>query len=305
MAEPIEVYRNSVQTWETDQMGHMNVQFYVDKSAAALAVLSHHLGLGPDFTRQAGARLSACEHHIRFLREQHPGAPLRMTAGVLSSGPERLRLYQEMTNAASGEVAATFIVEAELLDTATRAVQPLPAATQAAAEGLRIELPAHGAPRGLTAHPPRPSPTLAEAEALGLLATYHGAVAPTMCDVDGWLATRAYMGIVSDAVPNLLVQIYGIDRSKSGIGGAALEYRFAYRKALRAGDLITVRSGIKQVASKTYTFSHWLFDLTTGEAIATAEVVAVMLDLQERRAIEIPAAVREMLERHLKPGIGI
>lgn len=305
MAAPIEVYRNSVQAWEIDQMGHMNVQFYVDKSASALAVFSHHLGLGPDFTRREGARLVAREHHIRFLREQHPGAPLRIVSGVLATAPDRLRIYQEMTNAANGEVAATFTIEAELLDIHSRAPRPLPSTVLAAAEGLRMELPDHGAPRGLELQPPRPSPMLAEADALGMLATYHGMVSPAMCDADGWLAPRAYMGIVSDSVPNLLVQIYGVDCSRMGIGGAALEYRFAYRRAARAGDLLTLRSGIKQVGRKAYVFVHWLFDLSTGEALATAEAVAVLLDLKARRAIEIPAEFRELLERHMHPELGV
>lgn len=305
MPEPIEVYRNSVQTWETDQMGHMNVQFYVDNATSALAVLSHHLGLGPQFARREGARLVAREHHIRFLREQRPGAPLRIVAGVLDASPNALRIYFEMSNAASKEVAATFVADVDLLDIASRTKRPLSSAVLNAAERLRVELPAHGAPRGIELHPPRPAPTLAEAEQLGMLPTYYGVVTPGMCDADGWQATRSYMGVVSDAVPNLLVQMYGEDRSKSGIGGAALEYRLCYRKALRPGDLITLRSGIKQVATKTYTFAHWMFDLSTGEAIATAEVVAVMLDLQARKAIEIPADTRTVLERFVRGELGV
>src|SRR5690625_1698992 len=115
-AAPIEVYRNSVQTWESDQMGHMNVQFYVDKSASGLAVLAHFLGLGPEFTRTEKARLVHREQHIRFLREQHPGAPLKMVAGILDANPDRLRVYQELTNTFNGEVAATFSSEVQLLD---------------------------------------------------------------------------------------------------------------------------------------------------------------------------------------------
>jgi acyl-CoA thioester hydrolase len=304
-AAPIEVYRNSVQTWEADQMGHMNVQFYVDKSASALAVLSHHLDLGPAYARSENARLIPREHHIRFLREQRPGAPLQMVAGILDAGPDRLRVYQEMTNAANGEVAATFSTEVQLVDLASREARPLPPAALDAAARLQMELPAHAAPRGLDMQTPRPSPKLAEADALGMLPTYHGQVTPAMCDADGWLATRSYMGIVSDAVPNLMAQVHGADRSQSSVGGAALEYRFVYRKSLRAGDLITLRSGIRQLAPKTYTFVHWMFDLSTGEAIATAEVVAIMLDLKARKAIEIPEQVKTVLERVLIPEASI
>lgn len=305
ISAPLEVYRNSVQTWETDQMGHMNVQFYVDKSAIALAVLSHYLDLGPAYVRTENARLVPRGHHIRFLREQLPGAPLKMVSGILDVQADSLQVYQEMTNVDNGEVAATFSTEVQLIDLASRTARPLPQAALDAAQNLRMELPPHAAPRGLDMQPLRPSPTLAEAESLGMLPTYHGQVTPAMCDTDGWLATRSYMGIVSDAVPNLMAHARGSERPPSHIGGAALEYRFAYRRSLRAGDLVTLRSGIKQLAPKTHTFVHWLFDLSTGEAIATAEVVAIMLDLKARRAVEAPAEVKTALERILIPGASI
>lgn len=305
MRELIEVYRNSVQTWEIDQMGHMNVQFYVDKATAGLAVLGQHLGLGPEFTRREGARLVTCDQHIRFLREQRAGAPLRLRAGVLAANARRLRVYLELTNPASGEVAATFINEAELLDVTSREPRPLPEAVLERAERLRAELPDYAAPRGLELTPPRPAPRLEEADALGMLATYLGPVQPTMCDLDGRLATRAYMGIVSDSIPNLLVETLSHDRSQSKIGGAALEYRFVYHRAPRPGDIVTVCSAVRAIAAKTYNFCHWLFDAVSGEAIATAEAVAIMFDLQARKAIPIPDEARARLERFLIPSLSV
>jgi acyl-CoA thioester hydrolase len=153
--------------------------------------------------------------------------------------------------------------------------------------------------------PPRQSPTLAEADDKGMLSTYMGVVRPAMCDGEGFMATRAYMGVVSDSVPNLVAQIRGEDRSQSGIGGAALEYRFVYRDTPRAGDIIVLRTGIKDVANKAYTFCHWMFDRVTGEAVATAEAVAVALDLEERRAISIPDGMRAGLERAVVPGLSV
>ena len=41
----ITVYRNSVQSWEIDQMGHMNVQFYFEKALQGCVVLWNKLGL--------------------------------------------------------------------------------------------------------------------------------------------------------------------------------------------------------------------------------------------------------------------
>ena len=41
----ITVYRNSVQSWEIDQMGHMNVQFYFEKALQGCIVLWNKLGI--------------------------------------------------------------------------------------------------------------------------------------------------------------------------------------------------------------------------------------------------------------------
>ena len=41
----ITVYRNSVQSWEIDQMGHMNVQFYFEKALQGCVVLWNKLGI--------------------------------------------------------------------------------------------------------------------------------------------------------------------------------------------------------------------------------------------------------------------
>ncbi|MBA1145789.1 hypothetical protein H0Z60_01830 [Ectothiorhodospiraceae bacterium WFHF3C12] len=305
MTELVEVYRNSVNSWEADMMGHLNVQHYVAKAVEGLAVLGQVLGLAPADLRARDARLLPVEQHIRFLREQRPGAPIRILAGVLETGPERLRVYQEMRNTLSDDVAATFVSEVTLQQRGTREWMPLPRAVMAAADAHRIELPDHGAPRGLRMDPPRDAPTLADAEANGMVPTYTGLVRPEMCADDGRMATRAYMGVISDSVPNLLAQTRGEDRSRSGIGGAALEYRFVYRQAPRQDDVIALRTGIKDIASKAYTFCHWMFDRSSGEAVATAEAVAVALDMEARKAIAIPDGMRTGLEKVVVPGLSV
>ena len=93
------------------------------------------------------------------------------------------------------------------------------------------------------------------------------------------------------------------DRSTSGRGGAALEYRFVYRAAAADGDLLVVKSGLKSVGAKTYVWSHWLLDGETGECFATAEAVAISMDLNTRKAIDIPPDMRAALERLVVPGI--
>jgi acyl-CoA thioester hydrolase len=84
----IEVARSSVQTWECDQMGHMNVQFYVGKADEGLSALAAALGLSARAQRSTFAALIPREHHIRFHRELRPGAPFAIKAGILASKAE-------------------------------------------------------------------------------------------------------------------------------------------------------------------------------------------------------------------------
>lgn len=306
MAEMIELARSSVQTWQSDQMGHMNVQFYLEQASQALAALAVHLGLGPRFINEESARLIARDHHVRFLREQRPGAPISLRGGVMEVRDYGMRVYLEMYNTNSNEIAATFAADVELLDEDSRETKPLPAKAKAAAKELIVELPQHGAPRGLIIAPPRTPPTLEEATKIGLVYTWQGEVQVDQCDAQGYLLPRHFMGTVSDSIPNLLGKTSGQDRSKNDkVGGAALEYRFHYHSYPRAGDVLTLRSGLKSVSDKTYIWGHWLFNLETGKVVATAEAVAIALDLVARKAIPIPEELRTRLESMVAPGLGV
>jgi len=303
MSNMIEVARSSVQTWECDQMGHMNVKFYVAKADEGLHALAAALGLSPRTQGSDRAALIPREQHIRFHRELRPGAPYVVNGGVLVAKNEGLILYEEMQNVVTGTVAATFVTRAEWADATVRGGLPLPVIAVAKAAPLMIDLPAQGQPRGLDMAPARTAPTLAEAENLGLVTTFRGTVLPEHCDAHGYMLTSHYMGRISDAIPNLIAQTRGEDRSNSSTGGAALEYRFVYRMPACQGDLLVLKSGLRSVSSKTYIWCHWLFDAESGACFATAEAVAVAMDLTTRKAIEIPSAMRAHLESLVVPGL--
>jgi acyl-CoA thioester hydrolase len=299
----IEVARSSVQTWECDQMGHMNVQFYVAKADEGMAATASALGLSPRRQGSDRALLVPREQHIRFHRELRPGAPYVVRAGILTAKSEGVILYEEMQNIATRTVAATFVTRTEWADAMVRGGLPLPVIAVANAAPFMIDLPEHGQPRGLDMAPARPAPTLADAEDLGLITTLRGTVLREHCDMHGYMTTRHHMGRVSDAIPNLIAQTRGEDRSTSSTGGAALEYRFVYRTPAREGDLLVLKSGLRSVSSKTYVWCHWLFDGETGDCFATAEAVAIAMDLNTRKAIEIPPDMRVQLERLVIPGL--
>ena len=292
----IVIGRGSVQQDECDVMGHMNVRHYVARVADALSWLMLEAGLPPS----RGA-LSILDQHIRFLREMAPGTPFTILGGVVGVQGDRLRTFAEIRNSATGLPAATVVTDLGNADPATGALRPLPA-------GLAFDtvaVPDHAAPRGLTFAPPRPIPTREEALAMGLAEAYRGAVRADECDRDGIMRSDGVIARVWDGVPNLRNRGTGLGVKEEGVGGAALEYRLLHLHPLRAGQLVTVTSGLRALAEKTTTWTHLLHDGETGMPVAAAEAVGVAFDLQARKAIPIPPAQRAALEALLVPGLGL
>lgn len=300
----IEVLRSSVNPWECDVMGHMNVRHYIRCASDGLALLALQLGMPASKLREAGLSLRVADEHVRFHRELRPGAAYRVEAGVVEANPERLRVYQEIRFVDRPEVAATCALDAVLVETATQVRVPWPADTIARARDLVTDVPAHGAPRGIAPEPPRMPFLRDEAIARGLIGAYLGPVSAEDCDAHGFMREAAFMAKISDGITHFFYAVRDRERP-SGVGGAALEYRFAFRERPRLGDVVEVRTGLKSVGRKTMQFCHYVFDVESGRCAATSEAVAVSFDLVARKAVEIDEATRTLLQSRVIPGLGV
>jgi acyl-CoA thioester hydrolase len=303
----IELARSSVQTWECDQMGHMNVQFYVEKASDALCAFAIGMGLGPRSLAKKGLALEPAEQHMRFLRELRPGMAYYLRGGAVKADVMALTLYTELVLTANDEVCATFVTRAHLRDLHDNVVHGFSDGARAMAMHAKAEIPDYAAPRGIALTPPRePAPKLADAEAMKLLPGLEAVVRPSDCDAHGDMLARFFMARISDAIPNLLLQTSGRNRGDGGVtGGAALEYRFVYRKRPRAGDVLAVRSGLRALGPKTSHWVHWMFDVESGAAVGAAEAVAVALDLETRKAVAISDELRARMEPLLVEGLSV
>ena len=74
---------------------------------------------------------------------------------------------------------------------------------------------------------------------------------------------------------------------------AAVEQRIEYKRELRAGDLVTVRSAVLEIKEKSIRFFHEMRNDETGELAASTTIVAVHFDLTVRKARPLPEDVRE------------
>jgi acyl-CoA thioester hydrolase len=287
----IVIGRGSVQQEECDVMGHMNVRHYVARAADALDWLMLEAGLPP-----SRGRLAVMDQHLRFLREMAPGTPFTIRGGILRTTADRVRSVIEIRNTATDAPAATLVTDCGAWGA------PLPAL---ATGGLLIALPDHAGPRGLTFNPPRPLPDRAAAQAMGLAEGYRGAVRPHECDTDGVMRPDVVISRIWDGVPNLRNRGTGVGIRDEGMGSAALEYRVAQFRPLRAGQLLTVCSGLKALGEKTTTWTHLVHDGETGAVVAAAEAVGIAFDLKARKAIAIPPERRAALSALLVPGLGL
>lgn len=312
-AEPlpgVEIWRGGVNTWDCDEMGHMNVRHYVVRAQEGLIGLAAELGLPNAFSPHANATLLVKEHHIRFLREAHAGAPLRMLGGVIEMGETEARLLQLLVHPASGELAATF--QTTVVHATPREGQafPWPRVALERAKALQVEVPEKARARSLDLSPFTPTASLARAEALNLGRIGLGGLLPTDCDVYGRMRAEQFIGRVSDGIGAFIhpfrdLVVEHAEHKPARMGGAVLEYRIAYLAWPRPGDRVDIRSGLVGTDARTMRVVHWMLDPATGQPWGTSEAVAITFDLDARKVVPVTEAARAALARFEVEGLGL
>ncbi len=306
----ITVWQGSANTWDCDEMGHMNVRVYVEKAMEGLGALAHAMKLPRPFRAGATSTLIPVDQHIRFIREVLPGRPLSMQACILEAGKDDVLVYQDMRHG-DGTPAAAFRTRLVHAEAASGRPFPWSRRTREAIAALSGTPPEDTEPRSLQPGGPclpEGEVTLDEADALGVPVIGMGMVLPGQCDVHGRIWAPWFMGRVSDAVPNLLYDWR--ERVAAGAGGkrmgaAVLEYRLVYRRWPKPGDLFEVRSSLARVERKFHSLVHWALDPVSGRAWMTSEAVAVTFDLDARTVLETAPAQMAELEQIAPRGLAI
>ena len=310
----IEIYRGQVNTWECDEMGHMNVRFYVAKMMEGLAVLVHRAGMPQAFRPKSSSTILPRDQHIRFLKEIRPGEPMYMVGGVLEVRETDALIYQELRHTIGDAVSASFRTRVEHVDAQTGRPFAWSDAMRRRLEEMTADPDPKAAPRSLDMSiPPIPDVDARRDVALdlGVPVIGCGAVPLEHCDSFGRMKPEMFIGRVSDSVPNLMAawranvaaQAAEASGTTPNTGAAVLEYRLAYRKWPRAGDLFEVRTGLGRVEEKVHSLVHWIVDPVSGDAYCTSEAVAVTFDLNTRKVISTSPEHRASLERHAVSGL--
>jgi acyl-CoA thioester hydrolase len=127
--------------------------------------------------------------------------------------------------------------------------------------------------------------------------TYRGVVYPWHCDHMGHMNVMWYVGKFDEATWQLMASM-GATPSRlreEGFGLVAAEQHIQYKRELRAGDLLTIRSSILEGKEKSLRFAHEMRNDQTGEVAAHMIVVGVCIDSAARKARALPPDILERI----------
>jgi len=129
------------------------------------------------------------------------------------------------------------------------------------------------------------------------LITYRGVVYPWHCDHMGHMNVMWYVGKFDEATWQLLAAIGATpSRLQEGqFGLVAVEQHINYKRELRSGDLLTIRSSVLEGKDKSVRFTHEMTNDQTGDVAATMLVVGVCIDMITRKARPLPQDIIQRL----------
>lgn len=143
-------YRGTVYPWHCDQMGHMNVMWYVGKFDEATWQLFNAIGLGPASLAASGRGMAAVDQKISYAREVKAGAVVSISSVMEEVHARKIRFAHEMRNDETGDLVASTTILGVHMDTLTRRAV---AFEDRVAEAARALLPPTRRPPAAAASP--------------------------------------------------------------------------------------------------------------------------------------------------------
>jgi acyl-CoA thioester hydrolase len=77
----------------------------------------------------------------------------------------------------------------------------------------------------------------------------------------------------------------------------AADQRTQYKREVLAGSLLHIASELRELGRKSIRFMHTMYDSSSGEVVATTELVGVYFDLIQRASVDLPDLVREAAKK--------
>jgi acyl-CoA thioesterase FadM len=131
--------------------------------------------------------------------------------------------------------------------------------------------------------------------------TWRGVVSPAQCDHLGHMNVQYYFAAAGDGMFALSGKL-GLPRKKVDerrMCFVVVHAQSDFRRELHAGDVITLQSTVLEVGDKVAKFAHKLLIAEDDTVAFDLWMKAVMLDLDSRKAREIPSDIRAAAEKFI------
>ena len=288
------IYKNSVQLHEIDNLGHMNVQYYL-KHCLDSCILNFKINNLISYNSNKEESLVLEKVNIRYLNEQRLGAPFSINFYISKIENDKILILQEMENLETKKISSTFILSFKIRKQIKMIKNKFEYFLMDYPNKFKIA-PSYAEIRGLLNINKLKLSYEKLLDYPKIFNTFCGIAKNKDSNNSDTLDAADYMGIVSASVPNLLM-MSNHSISKTNIGGAAVEYEFYFNEFVKTGTCIKLLSGLRNIKNKTYTWSHWLIDIDKEKILAEANAVIVTMDLKKRKSVQIPNKMKVALEK--------
>jgi len=125
--------------------------------------------------------------------------------------------------------------------------------------------------------------------------TYRGVVYPWSIDHVGHMNVASYTARFDEATWQFLGAL-GLTpefMKANNRSAVAADQRTQYKREVLAGSLLHITSELRELGRKSIRFTHTMYDSSTGQVVATTELVGVYFDLVGRVSADLPELVRE------------
>ena len=288
------IYKNSVQLHEIDNLGHMNVQYYL-KHCIDSCILNFKINNLISYNSNKEESFFLEKVNIRYLNEQRLGAPFSINFYISKIENDKILILQEMENLETKKISSTFILSFKIRKQIKMIKNKFENFLMDYPNKFKIA-PSYAEIRGLLNINKLKLSYEKLLDYPKIFNTFCGIAKNKDSNNSDTLDAADYMGIVSASVPNLLM-MSNHSISKTNIGGAAVEYEFYFNEFVKTGTCIKLLSGLRNIKNKTYTWSHWLIDIDKEKILAEANAVIVTMDLKKRKSVQIPNKMKVALEK--------
>lgn len=299
------VWAGDCSAWECDELGHLNMSFYLDKFEQARMGLFVRLGLVEAFRPDAYSTVRSRDIHIKYLAEARPGAPLRIESAIIALFETTAEVGHVMYHR-DGRMAASLREIVEHVYIPEDKKFSWPSRLKQKAADHTDQLPAPARARNLSVNWDLPSPTNSELDALGAVDVGGGIFLPTHTMPAGHVPfskifrrITTTLGWFSGGWP----EFADPDYMAGGGSAVVLEIRVHMPSLLRAGDLYHMRPAVVAADPYTRLIMHNILNTVTGDCVVAGYAAGGLFNLNTRKLTKASEAQNEALMQAAIPSL--